>query len=164
MKIDKNLVDKIKFPVNKLEELRNNGSLKIDNREYKIEDLSLGIKKGRKIIYTGDTRPMKSMRVFARNADVLIHDTTMDSSMEPMVNEYGHTSAKQAAEIAKAANVKRLFLYHYSSRYNDLAILLNDDVKKFDELSVSHGYYKIKSDAIIPLILAYSDRSEKYGA
>ncbi len=137
MKIDKNLVDKIKFPVNKLEELRNNGSLKIDNREYKIEDLSLGIKKGRKIIYTGDTRPMKSMRVFARNADVLIHDTTMDSSMEPMVNEYGHTSAKQAAEIAKAANVKRLFLYHYSSRYNDLDILLNDAKSIFTESYLS---------------------------
>ena len=42
--------------------------------------------------------------------------------------------------------------------------IINDDVKKFDELSVSHGYYKIKSNDIMPLILSYSDRSEKYGA
>ncbi len=42
--------------------------------------------------------------------------------------------------------------------------IINDDVKRFDELSVSHGYYKIKSSDIMPLILSYSDRSEKYGA
>ncbi len=137
MKIDRNIVDKIKFPVNKLEELRNKGSLKINNVEYKIEDLALGIKKGRKIVYTGDTRPMESMKTFAKNADVLIHDTTMDSSMEPLVNEYGHTSSRQAAEIAKAANVKRLFLYHYSSRYNDLNVLLNDAKSVFNESYLS---------------------------
>jgi len=137
IKIDKNIVDKIKFPVRRLEELREKGSLKIDNKEYKIEDLSSGIKKGRKIVYTGDTRPMESMKLFAKNADVLIHDTTMDSSMEPLVNEYGHTSAKQAAEIAKDAKVKRLFLYHYSSRYNDLNVLLNDAKLVFNESYLS---------------------------
>ena len=42
--------------------------------------------------------------------------------------------------------------------------IINDNVKTFDELSVSTGYYKITSNDIMPLIMSYSDRSEKYGA
>ncbi|MCL4349584.1 2,3-bisphosphoglycerate-independent phosphoglycerate mutase [Ferroplasma acidiphilum] len=42
--------------------------------------------------------------------------------------------------------------------------IINDNVRTFDELSVSDGYYKITSGDIMPIILSYSDRSEKYGA
>ena len=138
IKIDKAKVDQIGFPVYRLEELRKNGVVKIKGKEYRSDDMALGIKKGRKIVYTGDTRPVSEMPEFARNADVLIHDTTMDSSMEPMVNEYGHTSARQAAEIASEGNVKKLFLFHYSSRYNDLDILLLDAKQVFMESYLSH--------------------------
>ncbi len=138
IKIDKNLVDKIKFPVYKLEELRNRGELEINDKKYSINDVSMGIKKGRKIVYSGYTRPTESMIEFSRDADVLIHDTTMDSSMEPTVNQYGHTSAKQAAIIAKKANVKKLFLFHYSQRYTDLNILLNDAKSVFLNSCLSH--------------------------
>ncbi len=137
IKIDRNAVDRIGFPVYRLEELRNNRTAEWNGKEYNINEMALGIKKGRKIVYTGDTRPVKNMPEFARDADVLIHDTTMDSSMEPMVNEYGHTSSAQAAEIALEAGVKRLFLFHYSSRYNDLDILLNDARKIFRESYLS---------------------------
>jgi 2,3-bisphosphoglycerate-independent phosphoglycerate mutase len=42
--------------------------------------------------------------------------------------------------------------------------IINDNVSAFDELSVSNGYYKITSEDIMPIIMSYSDRSEKYGA
>jgi 2,3-bisphosphoglycerate-independent phosphoglycerate mutase len=42
--------------------------------------------------------------------------------------------------------------------------IINDNVRNFDELSVSSGYYKITSNDIMPIIMSYSDRSEKYGA
>ena len=45
---------------------------------FKIEDVSLGIKKGRKIVYSGDTRPLNSMVEFAKNADVLIHQISIN--------------------------------------------------------------------------------------
>ncbi|MEM0139487.1 MAG: ribonuclease Z [Ferroplasma sp.] len=137
IKIDRKRVDSLNFPVYRLEELRNKGSIKLDEKTYSIYDVAMGIKKGRKIVYTGDTRPVSGMAEFARNADVLIHDSTMDSSMEPMVNEYGHTSTGQAARIASDADVKRLYLFHYSSRYNDLDILLNDAKKYFSESYLS---------------------------
>jgi len=153
-KIDRNLVDKINFPVNKLEALRSLGRLEINNKIFKIEDVSLGIKKGRKIVYSGDTRPLNSMVEFAKNADVLIHDSTMDSSMEPMVNEYGHTSSRQAAEIAREANVKKLYLFHYSARYNDLKILLNDALSVFPRTYLSTELMDVdvpKDTEVIPL-------------
>ncbi len=155
VKIDRSKVDSIGFPVYRLEELRKNGSVTIRDKKYELKDVAQGIKPGRKIVYTGDTRPLRAMPDFARNADVLIHDTTMDSSMEPIVNEYGHTSSRQAAEIALEGSVKRLFLFHYSSRYNDLDLLLDDARSVFPESYLSHellAYDVNKSDELIKMI------------
>lgn len=74
-------------------------------------------RKGRKIVISGDTVPIKNMINFAKNADVLIHEATFDSSLEDISNEYGHTTASQAANIAKKAKVEKLFLTHISPRY-----------------------------------------------
>ena len=72
---------------------------------------------GRRIVYTGDTRPSRKITEFARNADVLIHDATFGSEFEEEAGEEGHSTARQAAEIALKAGVKRLYLFHISPRY-----------------------------------------------
>ncbi|MCD6572290.1 MAG: ribonuclease Z [Thermoplasmata archaeon] len=83
-------------------------------------DMILGPKRpGRKIVISGDTRPLEKLVDFAKNADALIHDATFHSELEETAVEYGHSTAKQAAEIAKRANVERLFLTHISPRYMD---------------------------------------------
>ncbi len=74
-------------------------------------------REGRKIVISGDTRPCKKMIKFAKNADILIHDSTFDSSLEEIANQYGHTTSRQAAIIAKEAKVDTLFLTHISPRY-----------------------------------------------
>lgn len=88
-------------------------------------------RRGRKIVISGDTKPCKSMVKFSRDADVLIHDSTFDSELEDIANEYGHATAFQSAEIAKEANVEKLFLTHISPRYLDYRILENDARKVF---------------------------------
>ena len=125
-KIDLDKALKIGFPRNRLEELREKGLLVINGRSFSIDDVSSGMRRGRKIVYSGDTRPKEDMKEFAKDADVFIHDTTTDSSLEPKVNEFGHTSAKQAAEIAKAAKVGRFYLFHYSPRVDNLEKLLSE--------------------------------------
>lgn len=125
-KIDLDKALKIGFPRNRLEELREKGLLVINGRSFSIDDVSSGMRRGRKIVYSGDTRPKEDMKEFAKDADVFIHDTTTDSSLEPKVNEFGHTSAKQAAEIAKAAKVGRFYLFHYSPRVDNLERLLSE--------------------------------------
>ena len=78
---------------------------------------------GRKIVYTGDTKPSKSIIVFSKGADVLIHDCTLDSSHSKLASDFGHSTAAEAAQVAKSAGVRRLFLVHMSPRYDDTSVL-----------------------------------------
>ena len=77
-----------------------------------------------------DTAPIDEMVDFAKDADALIHEATFDTSLEDVSYEYGHTTAAQAAKIAKKANVEKLFLTHISPRYLDNK-LLEDEARKF---------------------------------
>ncbi len=137
VKIDLEKALSIGFPRRRLEELRSKGVLSIDGKIFTIEQVSSGIRKGRKIVYSGDTRPTESMVDFAKDADVFIHETTTDSSLEPKVNEFGHSSARQAAEIALKAGVKRFYLIHYSPRIDDPEKLLGEARSIFKESYLS---------------------------
>jgi ribonuclease Z len=101
-------------------------------------------RKGRKIVFSGDTRPMKEMVEFAKDADVLIHEATFESELEDVAGEYGHTTAAQAAEIAKEANVEKLFLIHISPRYIDYRLLEEDARKIFKESFVPKDFQEIE--------------------
>ena len=57
-------------------------------------------------------------------------------------------------------SLSNIFISHFHATDG----IINDNVRSFDELSVSDGYYKITSEDIMPIIMSYSDRSEKYGA
>lgn len=72
---------------------------------------------GRRVVYTGDTRPTEESVEYARDADLLIHDATFASDNAARAGDTGHSTATQAAEIAKEAGAKRLALVHVSSRY-----------------------------------------------
>ncbi len=70
---------------------------------------------GRKVVYSGDTSKCKNTVKHAKDADLLIHEATC---LHEMIDDRrGHTSAKQAAEIAKMADVEKLALTHISRRY-----------------------------------------------
>ena len=132
-RIDGEKARELGIPPRKLEELRNNGEIIVDGKTFHLSDVSAGLREGRSVVYTGDTRPMESMKEFAMNADVLIHDTTTDSSLESRTNEYGHSTSRQAALIAREASVKKLFLFHYSPRYGDYAKLVAEAQEIFPE-------------------------------
>lgn len=72
---------------------------------------------GRRVVYTGDTRPTEEGVETARDADLLIHDATFASDNAARASDTGHSTATQAAEIATQAEAKRLALVHISSRY-----------------------------------------------
>ena len=84
---------------------------------------------GRKIVYSGDTRPSPAIVEMAKNCDVLIHDATLSKDLEDKALRYGHSSTAQAATIAKQANTKVLFLTHISPRYSD-SLKLEEEAKK----------------------------------
>ncbi len=74
-------------------------------------------RRGRRIVISGDTSPCQATEVFAHEADLLVHEATFLDDELARARETGHSTARQAAEIARAADVKLLALTHLSTRY-----------------------------------------------
>jgi ribonuclease Z len=72
---------------------------------------------GRKVVVTGDTEPCESTVAIAHQAELLVHDGTFADEEVDRARQTGHSTARQAAEVARAAEVSMLALTHLSSRY-----------------------------------------------
>lgn len=92
---------------------------------------------GGKIVYATDTRPTSRIASLALRADILIHDSCFDSSLEEKAIEDGHSTSAQAARIAKRAKVKKLVLMHISARYREELTLLEEAKKIFPNTIVA---------------------------
>jgi len=119
-----------------------------DGRIIKPEDVTGPVRTGRKIVYTGDTRPFRGFVKFAANADLLIHDATLNDELSERAEEDGHSTPAQAAINAKRAKVKRLVLTHISARYEDTNPLLKKARKIFKNTEVAEDFMQIE----IPLL------------
>jgi ribonuclease Z len=89
-----------------------------DGRVVTPEELVGAPRAGRTVVISGDTRPVPALREAARGADLLVHEATFSQSDLARAKETGHSTAREAAELAAAAGVKRLVLTHISPRYS----------------------------------------------
>jgi ribonuclease Z len=74
-------------------------------------------RRGRKLVFSGDTAPCDMTRAVAHEADLLVHEATFMHEDLPRAKETGHSTARQAAMLAADAEVKLLALTHLSTRY-----------------------------------------------
>ena len=118
-----------------------------DGKLVRSEDVVEPPKRGLKIAYSGDTRPTGNLVEAAVGADVLIHEATFDDSLEDKAAENGHSTATQAAEIAKAAGAGMLILTHISSRYPDEGVLLEQARKIFSNTRVAEDLMEIEASS-----------------
>jgi len=98
---------------------------------------------GRKIGISGDTRPSNELIAFFKNCDLLIFESTFQISEIEKAKESFHSTASEAAILAKSSSVHRLCLTHFSARYTDLTILLNEAKSIFDDVDVAHDLKSI---------------------
>jgi len=89
-----------------------------DGRVVQPSDLVGPSRPGRRIVFSGDSRPAESTIRAAEGADLLIHEATFADDERPRAIETGHATAREAAEIAAKAGVKQLVLTHLSARYS----------------------------------------------
>ena len=88
-----------------------------DGRRISPADMVGEPRRGRTVVYTGDTRPSLAVVEAARGADLLVHDSTLGEEERERAIETGHSTAAQAAEVAREAGVGQLVLTHISPRY-----------------------------------------------
>jgi len=100
---------------------------------------------GRKIVYTGDTRPCTSVEHASRDADLLIHDAALADDLAEWAVETRHSTAGEAGKLAARAGVKKLVLTHISSRYSeDVSPLLKDAKAHFENVVVAEDLMRME--------------------
>ncbi len=125
--------------------IQNGGNITLENgKEIKNEELTFSPEKEKSYAFCSDTLYDESIIPIIKNVDVLYHESTFLESENHLASRTMHSTAKEAALIAKKANVGTLLMGHYSTRYGDISlfkeegetifkpIILADDGKKFN--------------------------------
>jgi ribonuclease Z len=99
---------------------------------------------GKSVAYCLDTRPCPSSIELARGVDLLIHEATYTEELEAEAREYGHSTAAQAARTARDAGARRLLITHFSTRYPDPAVLLEEARAIFPETILAEDLMEIQ--------------------
>ena len=116
--------------------LQRGESVEIDGRVI-TSDMVVGPPRpGLKIVYSGDTAVCPEVEREAIDADVLIHEATLLSDLQDKAHEYGHATAREAAEMARRCSVRYLFLVHISPRYRDPEVILKEAREVFKDAVV----------------------------
>ena len=87
--------------------------------------------------YCSDTRYIPTLHTLLQGVDVLYHESTYAEDCAVHAKKYWHSTAKEAAMVARDAKVGRLLLGHYSSRYEDEHVLLNEAKTVFEQSMLS---------------------------
>jgi len=114
------------------QELQNGNSVEVNGVKIDSSQVTGDKRPGKKIGISGDTRPTEKLQNFFTNSDYLSFDCTFSFDLKDRAIETNHGTAKEAAELAKNANVKNLILTHFSARYSDESVLL-DEAKQIHE-------------------------------
>ncbi len=100
-----------------------------DGRTVAPDELVGPARAGRTVVITGDTRPCRATIEAARGADLLVHEATFAEEESARAAETGHSTAREAAEVARLASVRRLVLTHFSARYSREAAELEREAR-----------------------------------
>lgn len=88
-----------------------------DGRVIEPSELVGPTRPGRRVVITGDTRPCDETVEAAHRADLLVHEATFGDEEAERARETGHSTAREAAGVARDAEARRLILTHLSARY-----------------------------------------------
>ena len=119
------------------------GSITVNGKRVSLSSVSTQ-ERGKSIVYAGDTRPVASTVNAAKGADVLIHESSFADMHKSLAKERLHSTAGEAAKIAKKAGCKSLFLIHLSARYKNHEQLLKDAKSVFKNAQIARDGMRVE--------------------
>jgi ribonuclease Z len=119
--------------------------------EVKPEDVTGEAKKGRKVVILGDTCDTREIAPLCNNADLVVHEATMEESLREKAIEFGHSTPTMAAEFAFNVKAKLLCLTHVSPRYKPVS-----EVKDSNKDSKDYSAQVLLNEAEAFLVLKSS--------
>ncbi len=143
-KIDMKKVKKLSIPSGPLlGKLQQGMEIEHNGRKIAPDDVAY-MEKGKIIAYVTDTVLCDGCYKAAEDADILVCEATYSSKLVGKSEEYGHMTAKQAAELANKSNAKQLILIHFSARYKNTQELEEDARNIFDNVICAKDFMKIE--------------------
>ena len=126
-KLNLELLEQLRIPKQVWNQIETGHDLSLqDGRSFKNEELSIKTNNNRRYAYCSDTIYNERLIPYLTNVDLLYHETTYQDELQEKAFENGHSTSKQAAQIAAKARVVRLLTGHYSSRYDSLDKILEE--------------------------------------
>ncbi len=113
--------------------LQKGRSVKVGGRTVRPSEVTGPRRGGRRIGYSGDTRPSPRLARFFSGCDLLIFDSTFRGSDADKAAERKHSTCLEAAQVAKSAKARRLALTHFSARYTSVGSLVRQARAVFPE-------------------------------
>lgn len=126
-------------------QLQSGNDVKLDDGRTIHSSDVLGVSRpGKSVAYCLDTRPCAASIELARDVDLLIHEATYTEELAAEAREYGHSTAAQAARTARDAGARKLLITHFSTRYPDAAVLLEEARAIFPETILAEDLMEIQ--------------------
>jgi ribonuclease Z len=113
--------------------LQTKKSIKFDGRRIASKSVVGPPRPGVKITYAVDTRPCATVARLAVGSDLLIHDSSFAQAAAQKARAYGHSTAVEAAQIARKSRSRKLALFHISAMYENASTLLAEARRVFPE-------------------------------
>lgn len=110
---------------------------KEDGTIIENSDLTLPPKKALSYAFCSDTAYKPDIAPIIKGVNLLYHESTFLEQHKNLTERTKHSTAKEAAEIAKLANVKQLILGHYSSRYKDINLFKTEAETIFNNIELA---------------------------
>ncbi|XP_078257062.1 zinc phosphodiesterase ELAC protein 2 isoform X2 [Rhinoraja longicauda] len=120
---------------------------------------------GWKIVYSGDTMPCTNLILTGQNANLLIHEATLEDGLEEEAIEKTHSTTSQAIDVGMKMNAEFIMLNHFSQRYAKIPLFSADFNEKvgiaFDHMRVRFGDFKVVPKLIPSLKTLFADEIEE---
>ena len=143
-KINRKAIDAFEVPVYELNKIRYGADYVNEDGDI-VENMKLTFdpEPSLSYAYCSDTMYYPALCDFIKGVDLLYHEATFANDSDALAKKTKHSTAEQAALIAKKADVKMLMLGHYSARYTDLNLLLDEAKLVFENTVLADDGLKI---------------------